>query len=595
MYLMPSRLVVTLLGLASFAGAQDTPPNIILLVSDDQGWWDVGIHGNEDIETPTLDQLAAEGVELTRFYVAPVCAPTRAGLMSGRHFVRTGLYNTRFGGDTLHPDEVTIAEVMQKAGYRTGMFGKWHLGEYLRHAPTQRGFDEAIYFPAGHTERYFYPEFLLKDGKPIHARGYITDVLTDAAATFIRQNSERPFFLYVPYNVPHSPHFVTDELYQKYAAKGLSLSDARIYGLVEQMDTAIGRLLNAVDEEGLRERTVVFFMSDNGGTSRHYNAGLRGRKASVYEGGVLSPFFARWPGKFPAGRKTAARGSHLDLLPTISELVGAELPADRPLDGKSLAPLLTGGSDESPHQWLHHMWDRQRPSLAARWALAGPRYKLVGAELYDLDNDPGEKRDIASAHPKMAAAMRAEFVAWFGEASRGQSFEPLPVVIGEPLENPIDLYPSWARHRGTHANVVHPYARAPVPPESLGDQPIEESTNYTFDAYDWDTIDRWREAGESVLWKVDVAHAGEYEVTLVYGCDIQDAGGKFAVEIGAQSIEGDVHATPSPTIFEAHPVGTVTLAQGPAELRVRVLEAPGRELMRLNRVRLARRARLEKK
>ncbi len=572
--------------LTTYCVAQDSPPNVILIVSDDQGWWDVGIHGNKDIETPTLDRLASEGVELTRFYVAPVCAPTRAGLMTGRHFVRTGLYNTRFGGANLHPDEVTLAELMQDAGYRTGMFGKWHLGEYLRHAPPQRGFDEAIYFPVGHTERYFYPEFLLKDGKPIHARGHITDVLTDAAVTFVRKNRKRPFFLYVPYNVPHSPHFVSDDLYKKYAAKGLSLTDARIYGLIEQMDTAIGRLLNAVDEEGLRERTAVFFMSDNGGTSRHYRAHLRGGKASAYEGGVLSPFFARWPGKFPAGRKTAARGSHLDLLPTICELAGAELPADRPLDGRSLTSLLTAESEQSPHERLYHMWDRQRPSLTARWAIAGPRYKLVGEELYDLENDPGEEHDIASAHPKIAASMREEFVSWFDDASSGQTFEPLPVVVGEELENPIDLYPSWARHRGTHANVVHPYAKKPIPPEPLGDQPIEESTNYTFDAYDWDTIDRWKEPGESVRWKIDVAQAGEYEVTLVYGCDIQDAGGKFAVEVGDRAIEGDVRATPSPTIFEPHRVGTLELDEGPAELRVRVVKAPGRELMRLNRVRL---------
>ncbi len=202
--------------LAVSALAQDASPNIILIVSDDQGWWDIGIHGNKDIETPTLDRLASEGVELTRFYVAPVCAPTRAGLMTGRHYMRTGLYNTRFGGDTLHPDEVTLPDLMQRAGYRTGMFGKWHLGEYLRHAPEQRGFDEAIYFPFGHTERYFYPEFLLKRGKPIHVRGHITDVLTDAAVTFVRKNRERPFFLALLHDStservgPHSQPLVHD-------------------------------------------------------------------------------------------------------------------------------------------------------------------------------------------------------------------------------------------------------------------------------------------------------------------------------------------------------------------------------------------------
>ena len=584
--MVPARSLVATLFLVALGLSQEPRPNVILLVSDDQGWWDIGAHGNEDIETPTLDRLAAEGVELTRFYVAPVCAPTRAGLMTGRHYVRTGLYNTRFGGDTLHPDEVTVAELLRSADYRTGMFGKWHLGEYLRHAPDRRGFDEAIYFPFGHTERYFYPEFLLKKGEPIHVRGHITDVLTDAAITFVRKNRQRPFFLYVPYNVPHTPHFLKDELVAKYVAKGLRQTDARIYGLIEQMDSNIGRLLEAVEEEGLRDRTAVFFMSDNGGTSRHYSAGLRGRKGSVYEGGVRSPLFARMPGRFPAGRKTTARASHLDLLPTICDLAGVDVPSDRTIDGRSLLTLLTGSSDRSPHERLVHIWDRHRPSLTARWAIAGPRYKLVGEELYDLETDPAEKHDIAKEQPEIAASLRQEFESWFRDISRGQKFEPLPVVVGDDSENPIELYPSWARHRGTHANVGHPYSKKPIPPEPLGDRPVEETTNYTFDGYLWDTIDRWREPGESVHWKIDVARAGDYEVTVDYGCDIRDAGGKFAIEVGNELIVAAARATDGPTLFESHVVGTLSLKTGPAILRVRVIEAPGKELMRLNRVRL---------
>ena len=255
------RTILMLLGAATLAIAQEQP-NIVLIVTDDQGWWDIGSHGNEAIETPNMDRLAAEGVELTRFYVQPVCAPTRAGLMTGRHYVRTGLYNTRFGGDTLHAGERTLAEMLRQAGYRTGIFGKWHLGEYRRYHPDQRGFDEAVYFSAGHTERYWEPDALLRDGRRVHVRGHFTDVLTDAASTFVRSSGDRPFFLYLTYNVPHTPLIVSDALDEKYRAKGLNANDARIYGLIEQCDAAIGRLLGgdrgrgaaAADRRPLHER-----------------------------------------------------------------------------------------------------------------------------------------------------------------------------------------------------------------------------------------------------------------------------------------------------------------------------------------------------
>ena len=580
------ELAVVALGMAIHVAAASTRPNIVLIVTDDQGWWDLGSHGNKDIETPNLDRLASEGVELTRFYVQPVCAPTRAGLMTGRHYLRTGLYNTRFGGDTLHPGERTLAEALQQAGYRTGIFGKWHLGEYRRFHPEQRGFDEAIFFSAGHTERYWEPDALLKDGLPIRVRGHITDVLTDAASTFVRSGSDQPFFLYMAYNVPHTPLIVSDALHEKYRAKGVGSNDARIYGLMEQCDAAIGRLLEVIDSESLTEDTVVLFMSDNGGVSRHYRAGFRGGKASVYEGGVLSPFFARWPGRFAAGRKTDARGSHLDLFPTLLQIAGVEVPSDRPLDGKSLLPLLRGETDQSPHKRLYHIWDRHAPSIDSRWAVSGPRYKLVGGELYDLETDPGEQRDIASQKPEIAASLRHEFEEWLADVTAGRTFEPVPIPVGDRLEDPIDLLPSWARHKGQHASVVMARHRDPVPPAPLGDRPVEESTVYTFGAYYWDTIEGWKEPSESAAWTIDVAEAGEYEITLVYGCDLGDAGGRFSVSVGGNELMGTVRSTPGRTFFEPHRVGTLQLAQGVTELRVRVVSAVGRDLMALNRVRI---------
>ena len=582
----PTTFALLALGVASLLARAETKPNIVLIVTDDQGWWDLGIHGNQEIDTPNLDRLAAESVELTRFYVQPVCAPTRAGLMTGRHYLRTGLYNTRFGGDTLHLGEHTLAEALRQAGYRTGMFGKWHLGEYRRFHPDQRGFDESVFFSAGHTERYWEPDALLNNGRPVSVRGHITDVLTDAASTFVRANQDRPFFLYLAYNVPHSPLLVSDALHEKYRAKGVASNDARIYGLVEQCDAAIGRLLAVIDSAGLDQNTVVVFMSDNGGVSRHFRAGLRGGKASVYEGGVRSPFFARWPGRFEAGRKTDARGSHLDLFPTLLEIAGGAAPAERALDGKSLLPLLTGATDESPHERLFHIWDRHAPSIESRWAVASPRYKLVGSELYDLEADPGEQQDIAAREPAIASALRQEFTEWLAEATAGRTFEPVAIPVGDSLEDPIDLLPSWARHKGQHASVTQPRHRGPVPPAPLGSRPVEESTVYTFGGYYWDTIEGWKEPGESVTWKIDVANAGEYEISLVYGCDLDDAGGEFAVSIAGGELRSTVKPTPGRTFFEAHRVGTMQLPQGVTELRVRVLHSTGKDLMALNRVRI---------
>ena len=579
---------LALLALATVSAGAYARPNIVLIVTDDQGWWDIGSHGNADIETPNLDRLASESVELTRFYVQPVCAPTRAGLMTGRHYLRTGLYNTRFGGDTLHLDEVTIADTLSEAGYRTGIFGKWHLGEYRRFHPRQRGFEEAIFFSAGHTERYWEPDALVRNGKPVHVRGHITDVLTDAASTFVRSSDDRPFFLLLTYNVPHSPLQVSDALHEKYRAKGIDSRDARIYGLVEQCDAAIGRLLGAIDAEGLRDETVVFFMSDNGGVSRHFRAGLRGGKGTVYEGGVRSPFYARWPGRFEAGRKTRARGSHLDLYPTLLEVAGIAVPSGLQIDGQSLLPVLTAKSEKGPHERLFHNWDRHAPSIRSRWAIAGPRYKLVGEELYDLEDDPGEQRNIAADHPELAEAMRKEFIEWLAEMTEGRSFEPVPIPVGDALEDPVDLLPSWARHKGRHASVTQPYHREPARPAPLGALPVEEGTVYTFGAYYWDTIEGWREPGESVRWAVDVAEEGEYDVTLVYGCDIADAGGKFEVIGGGGVLRATVRSTPGRTFFEPHKVGALHLPKGVSEVEIRVVSAPRLDLMALNRVRVGR-------
>jgi len=557
-------------------------PNIVLIVADDQGYWDTGVSGNEKIDTPVMDRLAKTGVNFTRFYANMVCAPTRAGLMTGRYYLRTGLYNTRFGGDTMGAGETTIAELLKTKGYRTGLFGKWHLGKYAGYQPHQRGFDEFLGHYHGHIERYDYPDQLVYNGRPVEARGYITDLLTDAAIDFVRGNREQPFFCYLAYNAPHSP-FVAgashdgqprgDALIEKYLGRGLPLRDARIYAMVEIIDQNLARLLAAVEELSLSEQTIVIFTSDNGGVSRAFKAGLRGGKASPWEGGVRVPFFVRWPGHFAGGAEVDAMATQMDLLPTLCELLEMPLPDDRKLDGRSILHLMRDGKGESPHEYVYHTWDRYTPNPHNRWSLSDKRYKLVGVrtgdqrepagQLFDLQNDPGERKNIANEHPEIVKRLRSEFLRWFAEVTHGQTYRPAAIPVGRKEEPVVEIQPSWATWKG-------------------------ETINYTFRGYDWDTIDSWSKPGETAAWRLDVQSPGKYEVTVSYGCSPQNAGGKLALRVGQERLEHVVQRTSTGDVFHRHRLGVITLDQGPTQLIAEAVETNGRELVRLNRIWLRR-------
>lgn len=545
----------------SYAG--ERRPNIVLILTDDQGWWDVGFHGNRDIDTPVMDRLASEGVSFSRFYASPVCAPTRASLMTGRYHLRTGVYNTRFGGDTLLARETTMAEILRRRGYRTGIFGKWHLGRYARYSPGNRGFDDVLTFTQGHLERYFHPDQLTCNGRPVDARGYITDILTDSAINFLRANRERPFFLYLPFNVPHSPNIVPPEYLEKYLKRGLSLRDAGIYAMVEQCDWNIGRLLAAIDSERLRDNTIVIFMGDNGGTSRHFTAGLRGFKGTAFEGGVRTPFIARWPGRFPAGARIDAMAAHIDLLPTLSEITGAPLPDDRVIDGRSILPLLANGRGDSPHEYIYHIWDRFYPRTDTQCGMSGVRYKLAHNQVFDLSVDPGERNDLSASRPELAASMKAEYQRWFNDVTCGMTYEPVPIEVGRPDENPVELQGSWAH--------------------------IEEGrAKYTFTGYDWDIIDNWKAPGDSASWKIDVVQPGTYEVRVSYGANPDQAGGRYRISAAGASLEAVVRPTPDRNVFRQDTAGTLELKKGRTVLEIKAVAVPAGDLMSLNRLWLRR-------
>ena len=582
-------LYITIL-CTSHSAAADRP-NILFLLTDDQGWWDVGMRDNADIDTPVLDRLAREGVDFTRYYAAPVCAPTRAGLMTGRYCFRTGLYNTRFGGDTLGINEITIAQMLKQAGYRTGCFGKWHLGKYAPYQPHNRGFDEFLGHYHGHIDEYDYPDQIVHNGKPVEARRYVTDLFTDAAIEFIEASADQPWFCYVPFNAPHSPWVVGtshdgqprgDEYIGKYLKRGLKLREARIYAMIDIIDQNVGRLLKTIDDRKLADNTVVLFMTDNGGVSKHFKAGLRSNKGSIYEGGVRVPLFVRWPKRFPAGSQVKAQCSHVDLFPTFCELAGVALPDDRVIDGKSLLPLLRAGQGQQHHEYVYHAWDRFFPNPDYRWAVSDQRWKLAcqvprtGAarrvsgqstvtsktptqadwKLFDLQNDIGEQKNLIAQHPETAERLRKEFLRWFHDVTSGVTYQPVPIPVGHPDEPLVEIQPSWAKWHG-------------------------KNIEYVFRGYDWDTIEGWKEPGEHAVWNLDVQRTGEYEVTLSYGRSIR-GGGTLRISAGDESIEFSPPPTPTADVFERVEVGRLALTRGPATLKAEVVKAQGTELMRLN-------------
>lgn len=586
-------LLICGLGLTSLAAQQR--PNVVLIVTDDQGWWDVGAYGNKSIETPVMDRLAREGVRFTHFYVSPVCTPTRATLMTGRYYQRTGAIDTYKGRRNLHLEEVTLGDMFQKQGYRTGLVGKWHLGHYMKYHPINRGFDEffgAWGGPPGHGgHHYMDPDDLFWNKQPVRTVGYITDVLTDQAISFIQQNRDKPFFLYLAHIAPHSPFRVPDKYIEKYLQKGLPLREAQVYGMITSLDDNLGRLLETIDQVGIRQNTVVIFMSDNGGVSRSFRAGLRGQKGTVYEGGIRVPFIARWPGKFPAGATVQAMVQHIDVFPTLCELIGASLPTGRKIDGKNILSLLRDGDGKSPHEYLFHQWNRVRPLLSApppeqaatldlgdqgrfqpSWAVRNARgYKLVRylmsgwgnsdaqpeLQLFDLTNDPGETNDIAAEHPGIVRELRNKFEAWFADVTRDQDYSlRVPNEVGRRDENPVPIWSPFAQEAALHGN--NRYAQ------------VVRQAHY------------WSEVTEAVRWKLDVVRSGRYEVILSYGCRASDAGSKIRISVGNSKIEHIVRETAGRNVFRHLVVGTLKLAKGAAILEMKPLSIVDKEVMALH-------------
>lgn len=368
--------------------------------------------------------------------------------MTGRYHYRTGVVDTPYGRSMMYPEEVTIAEALRDAGYRTGIFGKWHLGDNYPLRAMDQGFEESLVHGGGGITQagdwpgntYFDP-MLRHNGSHEKYRGYCTDIFTAACMEFVQQNRSRPFFGYLSTNAPHGPLQVDEAYAAPFRKMGLDENTARTYGMVVNIDENVGKILKQLSALELERESIVIFMTDNGPGFRRYNAGMRGYKGTQYEGGLRVPFFIRWPGVIRPGTKIDRLAVHMDIFPTLLEACGVTVPSTAALDGKSLMPLIRGQKSEWPDREIFFQWHPgEQPELYRNCAVRTQRYKFVnGTELYDLAADPAERTDIAGAHPEIVAKLRHSYEAWFEDMTEAHHFAPPRIVLGTDHENPAVL------------------------------------------------------------------------------------------------------------------------------------------------------------
>lgn len=474
-----SLITAGLAGTSIVAAQHENHPNVILIITDDQGYGDFGFTGNPHVKTPVLDNFAKQSIRFNNFYVCPVSAPTRAGLMTGRYSLRTGVRDTYNGGAIMASSEVTIAEVLKSSGYATGHFGKWHLGDNYPSRPIDQGFDESLMHLGGGMGQpgdittylrgdssYFNP-VLWHNGLKESFSGYCSDIFTDQAIRFIEKKRAGPFFCYLAFNAPHTPLQVPEKYYKMYRdidPSGGFKSDKRpfpemnekdkedarkVYAMVTNIDDNIGRLLKKLQDLDIDKNTIVIFMTDNGPQQRRFNAGMRGLKTSVYSGGIRVPFWIRYPALNARNVEVEINAANIDVLPTLADLCNVKVPEGRKIDGISLIPYIFGKNDEESRP-LFWYWTRHSPELYNNIALQKGRYKLVGNtdhnspankfELYDLENDPYELKNIVKDDPVRAEEMKKDLDLLFRELAISENLAERPrIEIGKVHENPVIL------------------------------------------------------------------------------------------------------------------------------------------------------------
>lgn len=480
-------------------------PNVIVIVTDDQGYGDMACHGNPWLETPNLDRMHRESVRLDDYHVDPVCTPTRAALLTGRHALRVGAWTVTEGQQLLSANEATMADVFSASGYRTGMFGKWHLGDTFPYAPRFRGFDEVLCHKAGGIDEVgnpkgndFFDDTLFRNGVPEPSRGYCTDVFFDAAIRFVEKNRETPFFVYLPLNAMHGPFRVLERYSRRFEEMGHPEIRSKFYGMIENFDENLGRLFGVLDREGIDEDTIVIFMGDNGTAagitsefdSSGFNAGMRGKKGSVYEGGHRVACFVRWPETLQAGMTVDRLTSHHDWLPTLIDLAELNWESEKEFDGVSISPLLFGDREGFPERriFVHRQgkepepWESEDTGRFPQFAVLTEDWRLANGELYDIKSDPTQKSDLSSSWPAVVRELTESYYRNLSGILENRAGETAFFIGAEEEPETEFTVRDWSPLEG----------RAIWKKEQLGDDEIFSNGS----------------------WRIDVRRPGEYRIEL---------------------------------------------------------------------------------
>lgn len=513
------KVIVILLLLSCREGTEmRTKPNVILIVSDDQGWGDLSVNGNSNLKTPNIDRLAKEGVQFSRFYVSPVCSPTRAEILTGRYHPRGGVYSTSEGGERLDLDETTIAEIFKANAYHTAAFGKWHNGSQGPYHPNSRGFDEFYGFCSGHWGNYFSP-MLERNTNVVHGKGFIIDDLTDNALAFIEKNSSEPFFTLLAYNTPHSPMQVPDLWWDKIKNEAMdSTADQSVVenmdmtrsalALCENIDWNVGRIVDQLDRLQLLENTIIIYMSDNGPNSWRWNGGLKGRKGHTDEGGVRSPFIVHWKNTLKP-QTTDRVASAIDILPTLLDLANISHPPLKPLDGISLKPLLFGNDESWKDRYVFSHWN-------GNVSVRNQQYMLDHADqLFDLLSDPGQTRKIEPPSDSLLSSLIAAKEAWKN------------TVLTELDKNRKEIFQvGFEKSRYTHLP-----ARDGKPHGN-----IIRSSKWPNSSF----FTNWKSLTDSITWDCDILTEGKYNAVVFYTCDTRAVGSVLSLRQGKNEVRARI-------------------------------------------------------
>lgn len=582
-------------------------PNVVVFLADDAGWGDYSQNGNTQVRTPHIDSIATTGVTIDRFYVCPVCAPTRAEFLTGRYHPRGGVRGVSTGQERLDLNERTIAEAFKAAGYATGAFGKWHNGSQWPYHPKARGFDEYFGHTSGHWGEYFDAP-LEDNGRMIRTEGYIADVCTDRAVDFISRNQSQPFFCFVPFTTPHSPWAVPDNYWQRFRDKPMTqqatvskeenIDETRCaLAMVENQDDNVGRVLSKLDELKLADNTIVLYFSDNGPNSARWTGGMKGKKGTTDEGGVRSTCFIRWPGQLPSGHTVTQIAGAIDLLPTLTSLAGVPRIGEMPLDGRDLSPLLQKlpvTEKTWPDRKIFSTW-------AGRVSVRTQQFRLDDqGRLFDMMADPGQLQPVNDQHPDDASRLQAAVQTWRADvlqssltqatadqtgnkkqprpAGANNAVDPRPFTVGYP-EFPITMLP--ARDAEPHGGIRR---SSPAP-----------NCSYFVN---WTSLD------DRIVWNIDVHTTGTYEVTIDYTCPDDDAGSIIELSFGSNKLSGEVTPGWNPPLytnqdtlprphgesqmkeFRILQLGQIELDKATGSLSLRALRIPGQSVMDLRRLTL---------